>query len=364
MLMLGIFIGLGMLSKYTSAFLWFATGFYILFYNRNWLKQWSFYAAVFISLVLFLPVIIWNVQNDFISFTFQGQRINPWETGINISSFLREFFGQFFYNNPVNIILIIISLIALKHSSGFIDKEVKRILFLSAFPSILLFLIFSLFRSTLPHWTGPGYLALIIFASAYWSEKYRKKKIVFPITMQIPAWFLLLILVSGVLQIRYGVFFTDHSDDIRRQGKNDITLDMYGWRQAGEKFSRFFAEESLKGNKEDYIISHRWFPAANIDYYIASPDSIKVLGLGDLERIHKYAWINNYRGGFHKGMNAYYITHSRDFKDPLAYYGNKFEEIIPLDTIPVTRGNRIAQYFFIYRLKNLTDNAAPVLDIK
>ena len=70
------------------------------------------------------------------------------------------------------------------------------------------------------------------------------------------------------------------------------------------------------------------------------------MGLGGLESIHKYAWINNYRGGFHKGMNAYYITNSRNFKDPNVYYENEFESITPLDTIPIERGGRMARYFF------------------
>lgn len=361
MLMLGIFIGLGMISKYTSVFLWFAVGAYIIFFNRKWLRQWSFYVSTIISLIIFLPVIIWNVQNDFISFTFQGGRVSPQETAINISSFLREFFGQVFYNNPVNVVLIVISLFAIRKSAGFIEKENKRILLLSSFPLILTFLLFSLFRGTLPHWTGPAYLALIVFASAYWSEKLTQKKAVFPITMQIPAWFLVLILTLGILQIRFGILFTDTSDDITRYGKKDVTLDMYGWREAGEKFAEFFMEESKAGQKEEFIISHRWFPAANIDYYIAGPNHIKVLGLGDLESIHKYAWINNYRGGFSKGMNSYYITHSRDFKDPQIYYGDNFEKITALDTLPIKRGNKTAQYFFIYRLENLKNEVEPLI---
>ena len=104
-LILGVFIGLGMLSKYTSVFLWIAIGAYIVFFNRLWLKKWSFYFSMFISLLVFLPVIYWNVQNDFISFSFQSQRLNPQDTVINVSSFLREFFGQIFYNNPVNVVL-------------------------------------------------------------------------------------------------------------------------------------------------------------------------------------------------------------------------------------------------------------------
>ncbi len=312
--------------------------------------------------MVFLPVIYWNLQNDFISFAFQGDRVNPQQAGINIDSFLREFFGQIFYNNPVNFVLILISLFAVRKSAAFISKENKRLLLFSSLPLILIFLVFSLFRGTLPHWSGPAYLALIVFASTYWSEKFKDKTKFSPFTIQIPAWFLTLILIFGVLQIRFGLLFSDYTDDITRYGKKDVTLDMYGWRQAREKFTAFFNEESKVDQKEDYIISQRWFPAANIDYYIASPNNIKVMGIGSLESIHKYAWINNFRGGFYKGMNAYYITNSRDFKDPNAYYKNHFEEIISLDTIPIIRGGKTAQYFFVYRLKHLKESVGPLIE--
>ena len=124
----------------------------------------------------------------------------------------------------------------------------------------------------MPHWTGPGYLALIVFASAFWSNKFRKKKAVFPLLIQMPAWFLIIIVAMGILQVRFGVLFTDHSDDISSHGKKDVSLDMYGWRQAGEKLTEFFDEESVAGRKEEYIVSHRWFPAANIDFLYCIPE--------------------------------------------------------------------------------------------
>ncbi len=69
-LLAGLFIGLAMLSKYTSVFLWFGAGLYILIFRRTWFKRWELYLSVLFSLLVFLPAIIWNIQNQFISFTF------------------------------------------------------------------------------------------------------------------------------------------------------------------------------------------------------------------------------------------------------------------------------------------------------
>ncbi|MCK4664849.1 MAG: hypothetical protein KAT68_18400, partial [Bacteroidales bacterium] len=101
------------------------------------------------------------------------------------------------------------------------------------------------------------------------------------------------------------------------------------------------------------IISYRWFPAANLDYYVALQLNKKVLAIGSLERIHKYAWINKKRGGFYKGMDAYFITTSRDFKNPYDLYENYFEKIEPADTIPIIRNSKNVKNFFVFRMIDL-----------
>ena len=70
LMLAGLFTGMAMLSKYTAVFLWIGYGLYILLYNRKELKNPYLYLSVLISAVCFLPVIIWNYNNDFISFTF------------------------------------------------------------------------------------------------------------------------------------------------------------------------------------------------------------------------------------------------------------------------------------------------------
>jgi 4-amino-4-deoxy-L-arabinose transferase-like glycosyltransferase len=42
-LLFGVFAGLAMLSKYQGAFLWIGVFVYVFLFNRNWLKEISFY---------------------------------------------------------------------------------------------------------------------------------------------------------------------------------------------------------------------------------------------------------------------------------------------------------------------------------
>jgi hypothetical protein len=101
------------------------------------------------------------------------------------------------------------------------------------------------------------------------------------------------------------------------------------------------------------LVGNFWFPLANFDYYAASPIGMKSYGVGRLDQIHKYAWINRENGGFKKGMDAYYITTTRDYRSPYGNLDSYFEEILPADTIPIFRNGKIAKKAFLYRLKNL-----------
>jgi len=358
LLLAGIFIGFAMLSKYTSLFLWLGTIIYILFFNRKWLLTKELYLAAFITLIIFIPVIKWNMDNDFISFGYHSGRVGFFGSGFRPDFIGTELVGQFFYNNPATVILIIISLIALYKKKRFIDNQYKRLLLLLSLPFIFTFLFIALFRRTLPHWTGPGYLSLILIASAYLSGLVREKSL----KMLIPGWIkagmsiLILVIILGLGQLQFGMF------NISRF-VTDITAEMYGWDKLRDKMAIVFENDSIeqKMSPDAYIVSRKWFPAAHLDYYVASHLEKKFLAYNILDDIHKYAWINKERGGAAVGSDAYYITTSLNFKDPLELYHQNWETIDPPDTIGIYRNKKIAKEVYIYRMHNLIK--VPTFDL-
>jgi hypothetical protein len=365
LLLAGITLGLGMLSKYTTVFLWFGAIAYILIYNRTWLKTKEFYISILVSLIIFIPVVVWNIQNNFISFSFQGERVGFGGSGLRFDYFFQELGGQILYNNPLNFILIFISLIALIAGQKFLPSKYKRFLLWTSLPLILIFLFFALFRRTLPHWTGPGYLSLIIIAASYFASIFDKKKKLFPWPIQISVYALALILIAGIGQIKYGCFLPYKEAKATELGKKDISLDLYGWKQLGKKFKPIYEADLANGKMDSsaVMVSFRWFPAANLDYYVANPLKIKMLAIGSLEKIHKYAWINNIRDGFQKGVDAYFLTSSRDFNNPKNLYKEYFSNIYLSDTIPITRSDKTVKYVFIYHLKNLKKEVPDPFDL-
>ena len=168
----------------------------------------------------------------------------------------------------------------------------------------------------------------------------------------------MLTLVIGVAEIKTGFIPLDKHTEPKQIGRDDFTVDMYGWRQLGEKFAEFRAQKITEGvmNEEDGIVANQWFPLANLDYYVARPLGLRVMGLGWPEFLHKYLWINDERGGFHLGENYWFLSDSRYPKDPKTTYQWFFKEIELVGVIEIDRCGKPAKNFFVYTCKDLCDN--------
>lgn len=366
-LLFGVFAGLAMLSKYQGAFLWIGVIVYVVFFNRNWLKEITFYLSGIISAIFLLPIVIWNWQNNFISFTFHGGRVAP-SYGLRLDYFLAEIGGQIVYSNPIVFILIIIALIAWFKGNRSLSTTQNKILWMFFLPLWLVFTGFSLFRSTLPHWTAPAFLSLIILAASFYADKHSqqnlaKQKSITPFKILLPAYFLSILLVAALYLIDFSPLQLGKKGSIQTFGEDDFTQDLYGWSQVNEAFRKISAREESIGAmmKNAALVSNKWFPAAHLDFYVAQPNQRNLFAIGPLNDVHKYAWINRERGGLKKGESYYQIAVSNLYRNPNELFGKYFERIVPIDTVVITRAGQPMRYAFFYELKNYNGTFADPL---
>ncbi len=347
----GVAAGLAFLSKYHGAFLPAGLFFYLLFHDRRGFRKASAWGGMAMFLLLCLPVFIWNRENGFASFAFHESRVNLTGGGIRPQYLLTELAGQFFYNNPVNVGIILLSLVALIRGKKFMHGKAAAIILWTSVPLLVVFTSFSLFRSTLPHWTGPSYLGMILIAAA-WLDRPRsggRSPRVIPWPAGVALALMIAVVVLAVGQIRTGWIPTGS------YSRQDVTKDLAGWRQLGQKFAAVSDREARMGSMPPGapILTFRWFPAANFDYYVARPVHKYVYALGSLERIHKFQWINKERGDLREGSPAWYIALSDDYEDPRVLYGPMFDSIAAADTLYITRGRDTIRNAYLFRLKGL-----------
>lgn len=351
LLLAGLAAGFALLSKYHSVFLVAGAFLYMVFYNRRWFLAKETWMALGLVVISCVPVFLWNYQYDFISFTYHENRITLTESGVQLQYLVTELAGEFFYNNPVSVILILFSMASLILGHRFINRPSLRLILLLSLPLLFVFISFSLFRRTLPHWTGPAYLGFIVIAAARLSErgKMGRPRPLIPWQAGLALGFMLTVAGLAVSQIRTGWI------PLSRWKMEDVTHDLTGWRQLGGKFPSLARRYEQAGliNPGAPILTFRWFPAANLDYYVGTPAGNPVYALGSLERIHKYHWINIELGNLPLGQNAWYLALSDDYGDPAALYGHLFDSVTPPDTLVITRKYDTVRRVYAYRLIGL-----------
>lgn len=340
-----ISLALAMYSKYQAVYLLFGYVSYLIVYRRSQLKNPVLYLnLIFAALVLFI-IIYWNYQNSFSGMQYHSERVALFNLDFNPDSFFREVFGQVLYNNPYNYIVILIALFSFKKQK-FMRGHHYFLFLMLGLPLMLTTIFISLFRDTLPHWSGVAFLSLIPLAAAYLAQRNRTPVLRFTLILI----FVLMLLGMGVVNKGWLVNRSVSSQENNKLGKNDPTLDMYGWDQVQGALEQLEADHQELGPLP--IVSNKWYPGSHLYYYVAEPMGKQLYVLGDMKDMHKYYWINKAKPGLVPGQQGIYLTLSHHFKDPQKHMSAYFNEMELLREFAVQRGGETVEYGYIYLLKD------------
>ena len=127
LLLFGLISGLCIMSKVHGIFLWAGFGFYIIFYKRSLLQNGSVYLAAVITAAVASPILIWNIQNHFVTYNFHSSRVIA-ENGVHFYSFIKELLGGMLYNNPLNYFLYILTATGLFKNKTLLRADTVKLL--------------------------------------------------------------------------------------------------------------------------------------------------------------------------------------------------------------------------------------------
>ena len=173
----GISLGLGMSSKYTIALLAAAIILFMLFDKnaRKWFLHPQPYVAALIALMLFSPVIIWNLQHDWLSFTFQSTGRLESDHSFSLPRYISNLLITLTPTGLLSIIAVawcskVIIARSKEISTNFESRSYALLLTLSLFPAGV-YAALSLIRASKLNWTGPCWLSLIPFLALLITQK-------------------------------------------------------------------------------------------------------------------------------------------------------------------------------------------------
>jgi hypothetical protein len=353
LLLLGVLIGLSILSKVHAVFLWLGFGGYLLFHQRKLLTNPFLYLGAIITVAMLVPSYLWTLHNNFVTSDYHSSRISF--NHLQVDSFFRELIGSVMYNNPVNVVLIVLGCKAVYTKRSDYTGAWYRLFGWLGFPLIGTVLLLSVCNDTLPHWSGPAYTTLTPLAALWLRNRYTS--IADVTAKRIPAiikWALGLtmgVLLTAVMLINYWPGSLGNTQ-LPAYGKNDVTLDMCGWRQFAHRFSIWdqHNQQVDPSFSPACIFADYWFPAAHLDFYVGSPLHIPVRAVGDMGAIHHFAWLNQRLPPLQTEANAYYITVSNFYEPPPPALGRYFQTTTPPVLIKQERSGHLVRYFYIYRL--------------
>ncbi len=163
----GMSLGLGLLSKYTIVLLGPAALLFMLLDRRArvWFFRPQAYLAVILALVLFLPVIVWNAEHDWVSFVFQSEgRIKD----VFMFSSHLLLGGILLLITPAGVLALVSLLAAGQRHYGLArsggspeDRSAYLFTLCMILVPLAVFVVFSLAKEVKLNWTGPLWLALI-----------------------------------------------------------------------------------------------------------------------------------------------------------------------------------------------------------
>lgn len=336
----GLLIGLSFDSKYTALFLLFGVFVFLIASARH--RRYLFSLELMMLVVCFFigiaPVVIWNVENDLMSFRFQSS-----ERASSIMAFQLQ--PKFFFGNLGMQILLLLPPLFVGALYVFYRQIKKMIqgwrlpeektLFLMSFsvPLLGFFTAVSMVYWVKLNWMMPAYISLLIWLVPYLSNKLLSYQIGVAIFLH------LLVFVQIVF---YPV-------DV----KSDDTW--YGWEQLAEQ------TEQLKSSCSDcFIFSNDGYKtSALLNYYLEEPVyGGNVIGQPAFQLGVRYDDLNAL-----KGRDAYYIDSDKTMRsncenEHVAYeLGQYFGQVELIDPIYVydAKGKQ-RRKFCVYRCWNYMKN--------
>ena len=173
-LWVGLWMGLGFLSKYTALLqlLCWAVFFALWPAARKHLRRPGPYLALLVNLICALPVLIWNSQQQWITVTAVAGNAGLESAWRPTLRYLGEFVGaEAGLLNPIFFVATVWAAIAFwRH--GRHDPRLVYLFSMGA-PLFLAYLLYSFRSRILPNWIAPSVLPLFCLMVIYWDIRWR-----------------------------------------------------------------------------------------------------------------------------------------------------------------------------------------------
>jgi hypothetical protein len=165
-LAVGVFAGLGLLSKYSNLFVGAGILLWLLLIpaNRAWFRSWQLWAGGATAVAIALPMVLWNAQHEWVSFAKQFGRVGAGQRLTLV--YLGELVGAYVgLASPLIAILGLIGLGYVVRATWRTKDQSNALLAASILPLLAYFLVHALHDRVQPNWVAPLYASFALCAA-------------------------------------------------------------------------------------------------------------------------------------------------------------------------------------------------------
>lgn len=350
----GICFGLGMLSKYTIALLGLAVLLFILLdkRSRRWLLRPEPYAAMILAFLIFTPVILWNANNNWVSFSFQSTRRFSMSPKFSLHILIGSVLILLTPLGAIGVVQSIFNKRIWSSEIGTLDTSVSRKRLFSLIFTLVplaIFALFSIKHQPKLNWTSPVWLAIIPVLA-----KYSLPDVSFTRFRRETLWQRLSTPMIVVLAFIYGAFLHYISIGLPGVPYPKHTVSSVAWREMGDKVEQI--EDIIKaesGEKPLVVGMDRYFIASELAFYRGfskEGESEGYKGTCSINLFEEeglmYGWWFPWKHQIGKTCIIVSIKAEKLFDDHLARY---FDSLGPIQEVCVTK-DHIPAGCFSYRI--------------
>lgn len=316
-LLLGLILGTAGLSKYTGVTLALSTFMVLLLQFKSRLfSQLGLYLAGLIAAICILPVLYWNMQNDWISFLYQLNH-SAGKSEYSLVDALRMQLTQFAAFGPLIYIAGLIAIWKLRANKN------AKIWLIFALPILVLFSTLSAKGRSLPHWTELGVIFMLpLIAQVIISSL--ETKLQRRLFIGLGCLSVILTLVVQILVSYPKIAFDDYRHPL---------ADLMGWKEVSARISEV-------SEPNDKVFIPNWSHASRVAWY-ARPLPVKVLD-------SRYDQFDLWFGSAVLGDSGILLLHAdrKGFKEKLL---NQFKSCELKDELEIKIDSSFVNYFKLYR---------------
>jgi 4-amino-4-deoxy-L-arabinose transferase-like glycosyltransferase len=325
----GIFLGAALSSKYTACFAGLGAALYLIISRerRKYLLTAGPYLMAAAALIVFMPVIVWNIQNDGASFRFQSSRRAAEAVRLRFD-YLGAFMGTQFA--MLGLFLMPVFLWGLTKSMKLLRDPVIQFFLCFTLPTILFFAVLSPFVYVKMNWIAPAYMSGVALAVYFLFETknklwftYAKFALIFSIALSAAIYIMIFIPSVGF-------------------GRADT---IHGWPELAARVHEI--RMNMHSNSAPFICGYEYKTASQLKFHLpGNPETVSNNIVGENGLAYDF-WSDP---DTLIGRDCIFVYDSRNrYSGKLGKY---FQRVERDQIFTVTRGNKKITDYYIYRCYN------------